>query len=35
MSSSSWDSMVSSTFSKTLVRMIAEEALHVAVLAII
>ena len=34
-SSSSWDSMMSAVFSKTLVRMIAEETLHAAVLAII
>jgi len=34
-SASSRDSMLTGAFSKTLVRMIAEEALHVAVLAII
>jgi len=34
-SSSSWDSMMSGTFAKTVARMIAEEALHAAVLAII
>ena len=34
-SSSSWHSMVSGTFAKTVARMIAEEALHAAVLAII
>ena len=34
-SSSSWASTMTGAFSKTLVRMIAEEALHVAVLAII
>jgi hypothetical protein len=34
-SSSSWDATMTGVFSKTLVRMIAEEALHFAVLAII
>jgi hypothetical protein len=34
-SSSSWDLMMSSVFSKAIVRMIAEEALSAAVLAII
>jgi hypothetical protein len=34
-SSSPWGSMVGGTFAKTVARVIAEEALHVAVLAII
>jgi hypothetical protein len=34
-SSSSWDSMMSGVFSKALVHMIAEEALHAAILAVI